>query len=75
MFGFKGFENYQDQYQGKQVNRHDKSSYHQPNYYEYSLKNYNVRNVMDKSIMGQIPEDAKVEIIEYSKPVLSDFGE
>lgn len=75
MFGFKGFENYQDQYQGKQVNRHDKSSYHQPNYYEYSLKNYNVRNIMDKPIMGQIPEDAKVEIIEYSKPVLFDFGE
>lgn len=23
MFGFKGFENYQDQYQGKQVKRHD----------------------------------------------------
>lgn len=38
MFGFKGFENYQDQYQGKQVNRHDMTSYHQPNYYDYSSK-------------------------------------
>ena len=75
MFGFKGFEKYQDLYQGKQVKRHDKSSYHQPNYYDYSLNNYNVRNIMDKPIMGQIPEDAKVEIIEYSKPEFSDFGE
>lgn len=75
MFGFKGFENYQDQYQGKQVNRHDMTSYHQPNYYDYSLKNYNVGNVMDKPVMGIIPEDAKVEIIEYSKPVFFDFGE
>lgn len=68
MFGFKGFE----KYQGKQINYQDKSGYHQPNYYDYSLKNYNVRNVMDKPIMGIIPEDAKVEIIEYSKPVFSD---
>lgn len=75
MFGFKGFEKYQDLYQGKQIKRHDKSSYHQPNYYDYSLKNYNVCNIMDKPIMSQIPEDAKVEIIEYSKPEFSDFGE
>lgn len=75
MFGFKGFEKYQDLYQGKQIKRHDKSSYHQPNYYDYSLKNYNGCNIMDKPIMSQIPEDAKVEIIEYSKPEFSDFGE
>ena len=74
MFGFKGFEIYQDEYQGKQIKRHDKSSYHQPNYYDYSLKNYNVRNVMDKPIMGQISEDAKIEVIEYSNRCFPIIG-
>ncbi|WP_322627822.1 hypothetical protein [Aedoeadaptatus coxii] len=75
MFGFKGFENYQDQYQGKQVNRHDMTSYHQPNYYDFSYKNYNIRNLLGKPIMGHIPKDAKFEIIEYSKSEFSNFGE
>ncbi len=74
MFGFKRFENYQDQYQGKQVNRHDMTSYHQPNYYDFSYKNYNIRNLLDKPIMGHIPKDAKFEIIEYSKPDFSFYG-
>lgn len=74
MFGFKGFEDYQDQYQGKQVNRHDMTSYHQPNYYDFSYKNYNIRNLLDKPIMGHIPKDAKFEIIEYSKPGFFFFG-
>lgn len=75
MFGFKGFENYQDQYQGKQINYPDKSSYHQPNYYDFSDKNYNIRNLLGKPIMGHIPKDAKFEIIEYSKSEFSNFGE
>ena len=74
MLGFKGFEQYQDKYQWKQINRHDKSSYHQPNYYDFSYKNYNIRNLLGKPIMGHIPKDAKFEIIEYSKPDFSFYG-
>lgn len=75
VFGFKCFDHYQNEYQGKQVHRHDMTSYHQPNYYDFSYKNYNIRNLLDKPIMRHIPKDAKFEIIEYSKPVFSDDRE